>query len=82
MRTQPDATLKTTTSLKLLRLNNKINMDTKRDSINTHAVRALAKNLAKDYPRSPREILCGYVIAARTLDKCREFLVSHSKQWP
>ena len=29
------------------------------------------KLLAKDYPRSPRETLAGYVIAARMLDKCR-----------
>ena len=31
----------------------------------------IAKDLTKDYPRSPRETLAGYVIAARTLDKCR-----------
>lgn len=30
-----------------------------------------AKDLTKDYPRSPRETLAGYVIAARMLDKCR-----------
>ena len=44
-------------------------MDRKNDSINNHAVTDLAKDLTKDYPRSPRETLCGYVIAARTLDK-------------
>ena len=49
-------------------------MDRKNDSINNHAVTALAKDLTKDYPRSPRETLCGYVIAARTLDKCRASL--------
>lgn len=32
---------------------------------------SLAKDLTKDYPRSPRETLGGYVIAGRTLDKCR-----------
>lgn len=31
----------------------------------------LAKDLTKEYPRSPRETLAGYVIAARMLDKCR-----------
>ncbi len=28
-------------------------------------------DLTKSYPRSPRETLGGYVVAARTLDKCR-----------
>ena len=31
----------------------------------------LAKDLSKEFPRSPRERLAGYVIAARMLDKCR-----------
>lgn len=34
-------------------------------------LKLLAKDLTKDDPRSPRETLAGYVIAARTLDKCR-----------
>jgi hypothetical protein len=34
-------------------------------------LKLLAKDLTKEYPRSPRETLAGYVIAARTLDKCR-----------
>lgn len=29
------------------------------------------KDLTKGFPRSPRETLAGYVIAARMLDKCR-----------
>ena len=33
-----------------------------------------AKDLTKDYPRSPRDLLAGYVIGMRTLDKCRAFL--------
>jgi hypothetical protein len=49
-------------------------MDRKKVLINNHAVTDLAKDLTKDYPRSPRETLCGYVIAARTLDKCRASL--------
>jgi Domain of unknown function (DUF5069) len=30
-----------------------------------------AKDLTREYPRSPRDTLAGYVIAARMLDKCR-----------
>ncbi len=37
-------------------------------------LKTLAKDLRKDYPRSPRETLGGYVIAARALDKCRAVL--------
>lgn len=37
-------------------------------------LKTLAKDLRKDYPRSPRETLGGYVIAGRTLDKCRAVL--------
>lgn len=34
----------------------------------------LAPDLTKTFPRSPRETLAGYVIAGRTLDKCRATL--------
>jgi hypothetical protein len=34
-------------------------------------LKTLAKDLSKDYPRSPRETLGGFIIAGRTLDKCR-----------
>jgi hypothetical protein len=34
-------------------------------------LRKFAKDLTKDFPRSPREKLAGYVLAARALDKCR-----------
>ena len=34
-------------------------------------VRKVAKDLTKEFPRSPREKLAGYVLAARALDKCR-----------
>ncbi len=41
----------------------------------THTVsdtlKHLAKDLTRDFPRSPRETLGGYVLAARMLDKCR-----------
>jgi hypothetical protein len=30
-----------------------------------------AKDLSREFPRSPRETLAGYVVAARMLDKCR-----------
>jgi hypothetical protein len=34
-------------------------------------VKLLAPDLTKTFPRSPRELFAGYVVAARTLDKCR-----------
>jgi hypothetical protein len=37
-------------------------------------VALLAKDLTKEFPRSPRETLAGYVIAARAVDKCRAVL--------
>lgn len=39
--------------------------------MNTEIMTLKAKNLTKEYPRSPRELLAGYVVAARVLDKCR-----------
>ena len=48
-------------------------------------VRKLAKDLRKGYPRSPRENLGGYVIAARCVDKCRAFLLGINGEynyWP
>ncbi len=41
---------------------------------NLEAVKKLAPDLTTDFPRSPREMLGGYIIAARTLDKCRAAL--------
>jgi hypothetical protein len=40
-------------------------------------VKLLARDLrgGKQFPRSPREPLAGYVLAARTLDKCRAALI-------
>ena len=43
--------------------------------MDTNKVNKLAEDLSKGFPRSPRETLAGYVIAARTLDKCRATLV-------
>lgn len=42
--------------------------------MNAEKLRHLAKDLTQTHPRSPREMLGGYVIAARTLDKCRASL--------
>lgn len=39
--------------------------------MNTEITTLKAKDLTKEYPRSPRELLAGYVLAARVLDKCR-----------
>src|SRR5687767_11959391 len=46
-------------------------------SENLEKVRLLARDLrdGKEYPRSPRETLGGYVLAARAVDKCRAVLV-------
>jgi hypothetical protein len=42
--------------------------------MNKEKVGLLAKDLTKEYPRSPRETLGGYLLAARLLDKCRALL--------
>lgn len=44
-------------------------------------LKLLAKDLTKDYPRSPREMLACYVIAARTLDKCRAVLAGTAGEY-
>src|SRR3977135_4156759 len=52
---------------------------------NLDKVKTLAKDLRKGYPRSPREKLGGYVIAARCVDKCRAFLLGMNGEynyWP
>jgi hypothetical protein len=42
--------------------------------MNAEKLRLLARDLTREFPRSPRETLAGYVVAARTLDKCRAFV--------
>src|ERR1051325_663423 len=44
---------------------------------NLEKVKTLARDLrtGKEFPRSPRETLGGYVLAARAVDKCRADLV-------
>ena len=52
---------------------------------NLDKVKNLAKDLRKGCPRSPREKLGGYVIAARCVDKCRAFLLGINGEynyWP
>jgi hypothetical protein len=49
--------------------------------MDTNKVQSLAKDLSKDFPRSPRETLAGYVIAARTLDKCRANLAGTAGEY-
>jgi hypothetical protein len=44
-------------------------------------LKLLAKDLTKDFPRSPRETLAGYVIAARMLDKCRAVLAGTAGEY-
>ncbi len=41
----------------------------------------LAPDLTKTFPRSPRETLAGYVVAARTLDKCRALLAGTNGEY-
>src|SRR5256885_9172711 len=43
-------------------------------TINTEKIRLLAKDLRKEFPRGPRELLAGYALAARCIDKCRAVL--------
>ena len=48
-------------------------------------VKQLAIDLRNGYPRSPREKLGDYVIAARCVDKCRAFLLGMNGEynyWP
>jgi hypothetical protein len=47
----------------------------------TNKVKNLAKDLSRDFPRSPREMLVGYVIAGRTLDKCRATIVGTNGEY-
>jgi hypothetical protein len=38
-------------------------------------------DLSKDFPRSPRATIAGYVIAARTLDKCRAVIAGTAGEY-
>jgi Domain of unknown function (DUF5069) len=41
----------------------------------------LTLDLTTSFPRSPREMLAGYVIAARTLDKCRAVIAGTAGEY-
>lgn len=41
----------------------------------------LAKDLSTKFPRSPRERLAGFVVAARALDKCRAVLAGTNGEY-
>jgi hypothetical protein len=49
--------------------------------MDTNKVKNLAKDLSKSFPRSPGETVAGYVIAARTLDKCRAMLAGTAGEY-
>ncbi|MGV7221703.1 MAG: DUF5069 domain-containing protein [Nitrospinales bacterium] len=53
--------------------------------MNAEKLALVAKDLGQEYPRSPREMLGGYVILPRCLDKCRSFLMGTNGDynfWP
>lgn len=45
------------------------------------STKELALDLSKEFPRSPRSLLAGYVIAGRTLDKCRALLAETNGEY-
>ena len=44
-------------------------------------LKLLAPDLTRTFPRSPRETLGGFVVAARTLDKCRAVLAGTNGEY-
>ncbi|BDS08804.1 hypothetical protein NT6N_38440 [Oceaniferula spumae] len=44
-------------------------------------IKLLAKDLSKEFPRSPRETIAGYVIAGRMLDKCRAVIADTADEY-
>ncbi len=47
----------------------------------TAKVATLARDLTKDFPRSPRKTLAGYVLGYRMLDKCRAELAGTNGEY-
>lgn len=53
--------------------------------MNKEKLQNLAKDLNQEPPRSPRNLMGGYVILSRCLDKCRSFLLGINGEynfWP
>lgn len=50
-------------------------------NINKEKLAPLAKDLTKEFPRSPRAMLGGYVLAARCIDKCRAILMDKGGEY-
>ncbi len=46
-----------------------------------NSLNALAKDLSREFPRSPHETIGGHVIAGRTLDKCRSMLAGTAGEY-
>lgn len=44
-------------------------------------LKLLSLDLTRTFPRSPRELLAGYVIAARCVDKCRSVLAGTAGEY-
>lgn len=44
-------------------------------------LKLLAIDLTRDFPRSPRETIAGYVVAARAVDKCRAMLAGTAGEY-
>ena len=49
--------------------------------MDNNKLKTLAKDLTREFPRSPREMLAGYVFACRTLDKCRATLAGTNGEY-
>jgi hypothetical protein len=48
---------------------------------NDEKLKLLAPDLTREFPRSPREMLAGYIIAARAVDKCRAVLAGRAGEY-
>ena len=48
---------------------------------NDEKLKLLARDLTKEFPRSPREMLAGYIIVARAVDKCRAVLAGTAGEY-
>jgi hypothetical protein len=48
---------------------------------NAEKLKLLALDLTREFPRSPRAMLAGYIIAARAVDKCRAVLAGTAGEY-